>query len=336
MNFLKVAVDLGAWRPAFYARGIAVCLALLAPVAAQADDPYPNKPVRVVVAFGPGGPSDLIGRLIGQKLTERLGKQFYIENHAGAGGNIGTGIAARAEPDGYTILIASSHFTINPSLYGKVPYDPIKDFTPVTLIANSPNVLVVNPSLPVKSAKELVDLVRASPGMYSYAMPGAGTPAHLSGEMFRLGLNLDMVAVPFGGGGPMIQSVVAGHTPIAFSSMPPAAPQIQSGKLRGLAVTSLHRVSAVPDVPTMVQAGYPDQLGSTPQAFLVPAGTPKAIVDLLYNETKAIVAMPDVKTKLAAIGFEPIANTPDEFAAEIKAELPKWKKLIEDANISVQ
>lgn len=297
---------------------------------------YPNKPVRIIVPFAPGGPGDVIARLIAVKLSESLGKQFYIENQAGAGGNLGTGTAARASGDGYTLLVASSHLTINPSLYDKVPYDPLKDFTPVTLIATSPNVLVVHPSVEAKSVRNLVELILHNPGKYNYAMPGAGTPAHLSGEMFRLAFKLDMVAVPFSGGGPMIQSVVAGHTPIAFSSMPPAAPQVQSDKLRALAVTSTKRSSALPDVPTMVEAGFPDQQGATPQGIFVPAGTPKEIVDLLYRETARIVALPDVISKLQAIGFEPVANTPAEFAADVAAEIPKWAKLVNDAGLTMK
>ena len=202
-------------------------IALFAAVPAPAQTGYPARPVRVVVPFAPGGPSDVIARLLAQKFSESLGQQFYVENHAGGGGNLGTALAARTAPDGYTMLVASSSFMINPGLYAKIPYDPYTDFDPVTEIATTPNVLVVHPSVAVKSVRELVELIRANPGKYSYANPGTGTPSHLSGEMFKLALKLDMVAVPFQGGGPMIQSVIGGHTPIAFSSMPPAAPQIR-------------------------------------------------------------------------------------------------------------
>jgi tripartite-type tricarboxylate transporter receptor subunit TctC len=218
---------------------------------------------------------------------------------------------------------------INPGLYAKIPYD----FDAATEIATTPNVLVVNPSVLVKSVKELIDLVRANPGKYSYANPGTGTPSHLSGEMFKLALGIDMTAVPFQGGGPMIQSIIGGHTPIAFSSMPPAAPQIKAGAIRALAVTSAKRSIAVPDVPTMAEAGIPDQEGDTPQGILLPKGAPPAIIDLFYRETVRVIALPDVKQKLAAIGFEPIGSTPVEFTAHIKTEVPKWTKLIGDANI---
>jgi tripartite-type tricarboxylate transporter receptor subunit TctC len=285
------------------------------------------------VPFAPGGPSDVIARLLAQKFSESLGQQFYVENHAGGGGNLGTALAARTAPDGYTMLVASSSFMINPGLYAKIPYDPYTDFDPVTEIATTPNVLVVHPSVAVKSVRELVELIRANPGKYSYANPGTGTPSHLSGEMFKLALKLDMVAVPFQGGGPMIQSVIGGHTPIAFSSMPPAAPQIREGRLRALAVTSGRRSIAVPDVPTMAEAGVADQEGDTPQGILLPRGAPREAIDLLYRETVRVIALSDIKQKLAAIGFEPIGSTPAEFDARIRTEVPKWAKLIREANI---
>jgi tripartite-type tricarboxylate transporter receptor subunit TctC len=316
-----------------FVRAIGICTFLVLANAAHAQTGYPNRPVRVIVPFAPGGPSDAIARLLMQKFSENLGQQFYIENHAGAGGNLGTALAARAAPDGYTILVASSSFMINPGLYAKVPYDPYNDFDPVTEIATTPNVLVVHPSVPAKTVRELIDFVRASPGRSSYANPGTGTPSHLSGEMFKLALKIDMVAVPFQGGGPMIQSVIGNHTPIAFSSMPPAAPQIKEGRIRALAVTSAKRSVAVPDVPTMAEAGVPDQEGDTPQGILVPKGTPREVIDLLHRETVKVIALAEVQQKLAAIGFEPIGSTPAEFTARIKVEVPKWAKVIRDANI---
>jgi tripartite-type tricarboxylate transporter receptor subunit TctC len=309
-------------------RTLALLTALFAAGAVQAQvGGYPNRPVKVIVPFPPGGPSDVIARLLAPKFSENLGQQFYIENRAGGGGNLGTALAARAPADGYTILVASSSFMINPGLYAKIPYDPYNDFDPVTEIADTPNVLVVHPSLPVKTVEELIALA------LSYANPGTGTPSHLSGEMFKLALKIDMVAVPFQGGGPMIQSVVGGHTPIAFSSMPPAAPQIKEGRIRALAVTSAKRSSAVPEVPTMAEAGVPDQEGGTPQGILVPKGAPKEVGDLLYRETVWVIALPEIREKLAAIGFEPIGSTPAEFSDRIRTEIPKWAKVIRDANI---
>jgi tripartite-type tricarboxylate transporter receptor subunit TctC len=302
--------------------------------APAAKDTYPARPVRIIVPFAAGGPGDLIARLIAQKLSEGLGRQFYVENQGGAGGNIGMGMVARAPADGYTIMIASSTFMINPSLYDKVPFDPIKDFDPVTIAATTPNVLVVHTSVLASNVKEFVELVRA--GKYrNYATPGAGTPSHLSGELFKLALKLDLTAVPFHGGGPMIQSVLGGHTPVAFSSLPPAASMIRENQVRALAVTTAKRVSLLPDVPTLEEAGYPDQEGDTPQCILVPAGTPRAIVELLNHEILRTIALPDVKEKFAAIGFEPIGTTPEEFAARIRTEVPRWAKIIREANIRV-
>ena len=225
---------------------IGAFLAALLVCGAQAQDVYPNKPVRMIVPFGAGGPGDIFARLIAQKLSDRLGQQFFIENRAGAGGNIGAGAAARATPDGYTLLVGSSTVWVNASLYPSIPYDPVKDFDPIIIAATSPEVLVVNPAVPANNVQELIALVRA--GKYNnFAMPGAGTPPHLSTELFKMSLKLDFVIVPFGGGGPMVQSVVAGHVPVAFSALPAASSQIKAGLLRALAVTSAKRISIMPD-----------------------------------------------------------------------------------------
>jgi len=310
---------------------------LLAGGASRAQDAYPNKPVRIIVPFAPGGPADIIARLVAQKLSEEFGKQFFIENHAGAGGNIGAGVAARAPADGYSLMLTSQVIVINPHLYRSVPYDPDKDFVAVTRIATSPNVLVVHPSVPAKTVKELVELIKKEPGKYSgYAQPGLGTPSHLSGELFRLSLKLDLPSIPFGGGGPMIQSVVGGHTPIAFSSMPPAAAQIQAGSLRALAVTSEKRIDSLPDVPTLIESGYPGQTGETPIGFYVQAGTPKEVVAIIRQKVLKIIAMPDLKEKLAAVAFVPVGDTPEEFTAYLKSESEKWGKVIRDGNIKLQ
>lgn len=306
-----------------------------APAQAQQGS-YPNRPVRMIVPFAPGGPTDVIARLIAQKLSEGLGKQFYVENHPGAGGNLGMGQAAQAAPDGYTILVVSSSFVVNPSLYAKIPYDPYKDFAPVTIAAASPNVLVVHPSIEAKTVKELVALIKNNPGKYNYASPGAGTTPHLSGELFRLTLGLDLVHVPFGGAGPAIGSAVAGHTPIAFTALPPAAPQIKQGNLRALAITSSKRTPGLPDIPTMAEAGLIDQEADTLQGVLVPAATPKEIVQLLHREIVKAIALPDVKERLATLGFEPVANTPEQFSDQIKVEITKWGKVIRDAKLKAE
>jgi tripartite-type tricarboxylate transporter receptor subunit TctC len=304
---------------------------------ARAQDAYPSKPVRMIVPFPPGGPADLIARVMAQKLSEDLGKQFYIENHAGAGGNLGVGIGAHAPPDGYSMIVNSQATVTNRSLYKSLPYDPFKDLIAVTRIATTPNVIVVHPSVPAKTMKELVELIRSGDDKYhGYAHPGLGTPSNLSGELFRLTQNLKLTSIPFGGGGPMIQSVVAGHTPIAFSSLPPASPHIQAGRLRALAVTADKRLDSLPDVPTMAEAGYSNQTAETPIGIFVPAGTPKEIVELLHRKVVMLVATADVKQKLANIGFAPIGDTPTEFTAFLKGEDEKWGKVIRDAGIKME
>jgi tripartite-type tricarboxylate transporter receptor subunit TctC len=297
---------------------------------------YPDRPVRLIVPFAPAGPVDVVARLLGGKLTERFGKQFFVENQAGAGGNLGMGNAAKAAPDGHNILFVSSSYVVNPSLYARVPYDPLKDFIPVTVAGDVANTLIVHPSIPARNVKELVGLIKASPGKYNYAHAGVGTTPHLSGELFRLAAGVDIVHVPFAGAGPALQSTVAGHTPIMFTTLAPAIPQIKAGNLRALAVMAKARAPALPDVPTMAEAGFADQEADTFFAMLVPAGTPKAIVDVLYRETINILKMPDVQERFAAIGVDVVGNTPDEFAAQIKAEIVKWGKVIKDANIKAE
>jgi tripartite-type tricarboxylate transporter receptor subunit TctC len=294
---------------------------------------YPTRPVRIIVPFAPAGPTDVFARLLVQKLSQNLGQQFYVENQVGAGGNIGMGNAARAAPDGYTIVFVSTSFIVNPSLYAKIPYDPSKDFAPVTLAAVSPNVLTVHPSIPAMDVKQLIAHIKANPGKYSFASAGLGTTPHLSGELFKLSQGLDLVHVPFNGSALAIQSALAGHTPIAFTVVTPVVPQVKEGKLRALAVTTPKRSSALPEVPTLAEAGLPDQEADTMQGILVPAGTPKAITDLLHREIVKVMALPEVMERMAVLGFEPVANTPEEFAARIKLEIPKWAKVIRDANI---
>jgi tripartite-type tricarboxylate transporter receptor subunit TctC len=320
-------------------RGLAACAALVLAGVGQVQAQtagYPDRPVRIIVPFAPAGPVDVVARLVGQKLTERFGKQFFVENQAGAGGNLGMGNAAKATPDGYTILFVSSSYVVNPSLYARAPYDPFKDFIPVTVAGDVANTLIVHPSIPARSVKELVDLIKAGPAKYNYAHAGVGTTPHLSGELFRLAAGVDIVHVPFAGAGPALQSTVAGHTPIMFTTLAPAMPQIKAGNLRALAVMAKARAPALPDVPTMEEAGFKDQDADTFFAMLVPAGTPKAIVDQLYAETIRILKMPDVKERFAAIGVDVVGNTPDEFAAQIKAEVVKWGKVIKDANIKAE
>jgi tripartite-type tricarboxylate transporter receptor subunit TctC len=316
------------------ARLLAGCGALVIAGAALAQSPgYPDRPVKIIVPFAAAGPTDVVARLIAQKLSDKFGQQFYIENVAGAGGNLGMGAAARAPGDGYTILFVSSSYTVNPSLYAKPPYDPDKDLAPVTKAAGSPNGLFVHPSIPARSVKELVDLLKANPGKYTFASPGVGTTPHLSSELFKHTFGLDFALAPFPGGGPSIQSVLAGHTPMCFQAIPPATPLVRDGKLHALAITAKTRSPALPDVPTLDELGIKDQEAETMQGILVPASTPKPLINLLQSETARIINLPDVKEKLLAIGLEPDGMSPAEFAAYIKADIAKWKKVIVDAKI---
>jgi len=301
-----------------------------------AEPAYPERPVRVIVPFPAGGGTDILARLLAQKLGDRLGQQFYVENIAGAGGSNGTMQAARAQPDGHTVLFAFSSFVVNPSLSAKVPYDPIKDFVPVTRAAFTTTVLITHPSIPATTLKQLGDLVRANPGKYSSASGGFGTQAHLVGEQLRLALALDWAHVPFQGAGPSVVSVVGGHTPIGFTSLAAGLPQIKDGKVRALALTSKTRSQALPDVPTLAEAGYPEVVGDSWVGVLVPAGTPEAIVMRLNREIIEIIAQPEMKERLGALGYEPATSTPKRFAEEIRTELESWARVVQAANVKTQ
>jgi len=308
-------------------------LAGAAPAFAQA---YPTRSVRVVVGFPAGGPTDIIARIVAQNLSDSLGQQFFVENIGGAGGNTASGQVARVTPDGYTLMVISTGFVVNPTLYAKVPYDPVKDFAPVTLVAVSPNVVVVNPQVPAKTLPELVQLIRDNPGKYGFAGPGIGSTPHLGGELFRLAFKLDLIHVPFTGAGPAIQATVGGHTPIAFTALPPALSAVQSGQLRALGVASSERAAGMPDVPTFAEQDVKDQDADTLTGIVAPAGTPKAIVDLLHREIAAIVAQPDVKERLTTLGFNAVANTPEQFGARIRLEMDKWAKVVRDAKLRIE
>ncbi|MFL5050823.1 MAG: Bug family tripartite tricarboxylate transporter substrate binding protein [Xanthobacteraceae bacterium] len=296
---------------------------------------YPSRSVRVIVPVGPGGQNDTIVRLVAQKLSENLGQSYYVENQGGGSGNIGMGAAARAPADGYTILAAGGNFVINPSLYAKIPYDPVADFTPVTMLCSSPHVLAVHPSVPAVSVKELVALAQADPGKLSYASAGRGTPAHLAGELFRLAFGVDVTHVPFSGGGQAITSTIGGHTSMAVSAVPTAAPYIRGGNVRALAVMSATRTSVLPGVPTMAEAGRPLEADIV-TGLLVRAGSPREIVELLHREVARVMAAPEIRERLVTLGFEPVAGSPEEFAAWIRNEIAKWANVIRDANITPQ
>ena len=315
---------------------IVAAVLLLSGVAPSWADKYPSRPVRVIVGFPAGGPTDVIARLVAQHLSDALGQQFVVENMPGAGSNTASGQVARATPDGYTILAISTGFMVNPSLYAKVPYDPIKDFSAVTLVAASPNVVVVNPQVPAKTLPELVQLIRDNPGKYSYAGPGVGSTPQLGGELFRLTYKLDLVHVPFTGAAPAVQATIGGHTPIAFTALPSSLSAIQAGQVRAIGVAATERSDQIPDVPTFAEQGVKDQEADTLTGIVAPAGTPKEIVDLLAREIAKSVARPDVRERLTALGFKPVANTPDEFTARLKLEIEKWGKVVHDANLRIE
>jgi tripartite-type tricarboxylate transporter receptor subunit TctC len=306
------------------------------PLSTTSAQTYPARTVRLIVPFTPGVVTDNIARILAHELSDRLGQPFVVESRPGAGGNIGTAAAARAPADGYTLLVIGSSFMINPSLYARAPYDPVKDFLPVAAVATTPVVLVVNPSLRVNNVRELIALLKSHPGKYSYASPGVGNPHHLAGERFKLAFGLDLVHVPFAGGPPSIASTIAGDTPIAFATATTTAGYIADGSLRALAVLSRQRISALPDVPTMAESGVPGQEAENITGIVAPAHTNEAIVDLLQREIAAIIRSSDVKARFAALGVEPAGSTPQEFGAQIRTEIARWRDVIRQAGISIK
>jgi len=319
------------------ALSLAATLAILAPHAARAADAYPAKPVRFVVAFPPGGGTDIIARAIAQKLAERIAQQVVVDNRPGAGGNIGTDIVAKSAPDGYTMLMGSAGpLAINASLFGKMPFDPIKDLAPVTLAASTPNVLVVHPSLRVATVKELIALAKARPGEINFASSGHGTPAHLAGELFNSMAGVKMVHVPYKGAAPALADLLGGQVQLMFSTMPPALPHVKDGKLRALAVTSAKRSPAAPDIPTLDEIALPGFEANTWHGVVVPAGTPATIVARLNREIVAILHLPDVVERFSSQGAEALGSTPEEFAAYIRSETLKWAKVVRDSGAKAE
>lgn len=290
---------------------------------------YPSKPIRIVAPFPPGGPADILSRIIGHKLSQSWGQQVIVDNRPGAGGNIGADLVAKAAPDGYTLLLGfvGTH-AINASLYAKMPYDNVKDFEPVSQVAAVTIVLVVHPSVPASSIKELIALAKSKPGQLTFGSPGNGTPQHLAGQLFNTMAGVDMLHVPYKGAVPALTDLLGGQVSMIFSSMPPALPLVKTGKLRALGVTSATRSPAAPDISTISESGIPGYEVKNWYGIFAPRGTPKEIVSKLNAEIVKILNMPDVKESLAVQGAEPVSGTPEQFAAYIKEETEKWAKIV--------
>ncbi|HZQ11784.1 MAG TPA: tripartite tricarboxylate transporter substrate binding protein [Pseudolabrys sp.] len=320
-----------------YVAGLAAAAALLvAPAAGVMADDYPSKPIRLIVPFPPGGSNDVVGRLVAKVLGDKLGQQVFVDNRGGAGSVIGTDMLSKAAPDGYTIGIASIAFAVNPALHKQLPYDPYKSFDPVSILATGPNVLVVNPDLPVKSVAELVALAKKEPGKLNYASAGIGSFQHLGGELFKLESGADIVHVPYKGGGPAMQDVIGGHVKIMFSSLIQTTPFIKSGQLRALATGGTKRSPVLPDVPTIAEAGVPGYAANNWWGIIAPAGTPKPVLDKLYQNVQLALQSPEIREQFAREGASPVTMTPAEFQDFIKAEIDKWGRVVKAGGIKAQ
>jgi tripartite-type tricarboxylate transporter receptor subunit TctC len=298
---------------------------------------FPEKPIRFVVGFTPGGPSDILARALGQKLAERWSQQVVIENRPGAGGNVAAEAVAKSAPDGYTWLLGNnSILATNQTLYRSLPYDPVKDFAPVSLVAVQPNILVVNPQVPASSVAELIALAKNNPGRLNYASSGAGAAAHLAAELFKTMAGVDLVHVPYKGAQPALTDVIAGRVQVMFATSASVIPFIKAGKLRGLAVTSARRSPSVPDLPTVSEAGVAGFEAITWHGVVVPAATPAPLVERLNRDIVSVLGLPDLRERLAALGAEVLAGTPREFADYIAAEVPKWSKVVRDSGARIE
>ena len=298
---------------------------------------FPSKPIRIIVAYTPAGATDILARSVGQKMSEAFSQPVIVDNRPGANGNIGTDVAAKATPDGHTLLMvtAGTH-GINPSLYRKLPWDAVKDFAPVSLTAMVPNIMVVNNSVPAKSVKEFIAYLKANPNKFNYGSPGNGSTAHLSQELFKTMTGTNMQHIPYKGSAGVLADVIGGQIIVTIDNIPPYIQQVKAGKLRALAVSAAKRSPAMPDLPTIAEAGVPGYASSAWFGLVAPAGTPKAIVDKLATEQQRILKLPDVNERLSALGAEPVGDRPEQFAAHIKSEIAKWAKVIKDANVELQ
>jgi len=313
---------------------MAIALVLTAPVAMAQN--YPQKAVRVILPYPPGGPTDIVARMLTQKLTENLGQSFVVENRPGATGTVGTGTVAKAEPDGYTLLVNASVQVVYPSLFPNLNYDPMADFAPVSLLASGPLALVVNPGLPVKSVQELIDLAKKEPGRLTFGSSGNGAATHLSGEAFKQASGIDMRHVAYKGSSPALNDVAGGHVDLMFDSLASSSPFIQAGKLRALAVTTASRSPAMPDLPSVAEAGVPGYDISTWYGLWAPAGTPEAIVKLLSDEAAKAFSDPSVRERLSTLGLQATTSTPGEFSQFNQDELKKWSAVIKQAGVKAE
>ena len=313
----------------------ALAAAVLPATQALAQKDYPNRPVRMIIPFSPGGSNDIMGRLVAGKLTQSMGEQVVVDNRPGASGIIGTDIAAKSAPDGYTVLVMSLTFAVNPSLHSKLPYDTAKDLIPVTLIASAPLMLVVHPSLPTKTVKEFIAYTKANPGKLNFGSGGPGSTPHLAGEMLKSMAGIKMAHIPYKGGGPALADLVGGQIQLMLENIPSTLPFVKSGKLRGLAITSKQRSPTVPDMPTLDEAGVKGFDLTGWNGLFVPRGTPRAIINLLHAETVKALAAPDVKQRLAAMSAVGGGESPAQFSAFVKAETEKWAKISKEAGLKV-
>jgi tripartite-type tricarboxylate transporter receptor subunit TctC len=298
---------------------------------------YPSKPIRLIVPFTPGGSTDIVARIVGQKLGEALGAQVLIDNRPGAGGNIGVELAAKAAPDGYTLVMGHiGTFAVNPALYARLPYDPIRDFAPISLVAMVPNMLVVHPSLPVKSVKELIALSRSRPGQLNYGSSGAGGTPYLAVEYFKLMAKVDIVHIPYKGAAPMIIDLIGGQLSLTITGIPPLLPHVKAGKLKALAVATSKRLPLLPELPTIAEAALPGYEATSWYGVLAPAATPKEIITRLNTEIVKAIARPDAAERLSGEGAEPATSTPERFGAFIKSEIVRWGRVIKAAGVTAE
>lgn len=298
---------------------------------------YPARAVRMIVPFPPGGPNDILGRVVAQKASESLGQQIIVDNRGGAGGIIGTEAAAKAAPDGYTLLLSgTAALSINPSLHAKLPYDPVKDFAPISLLATAPSILIVHPALPVKTVKEFIALAKRKPGALNYASAGIGTPPHLAGELFKSTAGINITHVPYKGGGPALTDLLAGQVELYFSGISSAIPLIKDGRVKAIAVTSAKRSSIMPEMPTIAESGLPGYEVGNWYAILGPAGLPREIVSRVNTEIVKALKSPDTRRRVLELGADPVGSSPEQLAIHMKAEIAKWAKVIKAAGIKAE